>query len=225
MGTFNTKLWLLLPGAQGKGFSAGCKLLGGQAQEAPGCSGKFSQGLGERGERTSSSLLPPCPAPAPARTSPCTSTRVTHAGARAPSRQDDAQHIAALSLVSFRKYKGINWLLLEAAWSRCKKHLQLLLGAVTGFCLCVEPVGEPAQPWGFAGESRCHLEQEEQLSFNGMCQGATSGVLMQKPSCSLPFQSTIHIQGKICHWAPSMHSMSCNYIEDVNCHIADPALE
>lgn len=129
MGTFNTKLWLLLPGAQGKGFSAGCKLLGGQAQEAPGCSGKFSQGLGERGGRTSSSLLPPCPAPAPARTSPCTSTRVTHAGARAPSRQDDAQHIAALSLVSFRKYKGINWLLLEAAWSRCKKTA-------------------PASPWG-----------------------------------------------------------------------------
>lgn len=44
---------------------------------------------------------------------------MTHAGGRALGGQDDAGHIAALSLVSFRKYKGINRPLLEAR-SRCK---------------------------------------------------------------------------------------------------------
>lgn len=114
-------------------------------------------------ESSLSPLLPPCPAPAPAGASLCTGIGVTHAATRAPGGQDDAQHIAALSLVSFRKYKGINRLLLEAR-SCCKDRSSFSFGpaAVSG-CMYNPMQGASGICWGRAREG---WEQEKQLPLS-----------------------------------------------------------
>lgn len=106
-------------------------------------------------------LLPPCPAPALARASLCMGTGVTHASAQTLGGQDDAQHIAALSLVSFRKYKGINRLLLKAQ-SHCKdgSSFSFMPAAVSGCMYTPMPVGMGMICWGRAREG---WEQEKQL--------------------------------------------------------------